>query len=82
MFWPPTCNAALTSAVGEAVNPAVVQKPHRNMALIYVCRRGGEEEDYLRRSLLLFFLRTSITMWIEVRWSSEVKGMFADFRRT
>lgn len=55
MFWPPTCNAVLTSAVGEAVNPAVVQEPHRNMALICVCRRGGEEEDYLRRSLLLFF---------------------------
>lgn len=63
-------NAVLTSAVREAVNPAVVQKPHSNMALIYVYG-GSEEEDYLWRSLL-FFLCTPITMWIEFSCSSDV----------
>lgn len=54
MFW--LFNAVLTSTVREAVNPAAVQKPHRNMALIYDTGEwgGGLPEEVI--VVVFFFL--------------------------
>lgn len=67
----PTCNAVLTSAVCEDFNPAVVQKKTWLWSM-----RTKEWGGRLPVELIVVFLCTSITMWIEFSCSSGVPQMF------
>lgn len=82
VFWLLRVDTALTCAMREAVNPAVVHKPHRNIEnSSEICVQGEWGGGLPMEVNVVVFFSPSlhISMWIEFSCSSEVPQILFEF---